>query len=123
MIAVKILKLETELDLAMLQIKATNCEYAINALEVCTGQGVDIIVSYDDDYFSYTCGIVAFERRPHEGICHPKKIKFIDEQTIFVQVHGLHGLLGHKGAPIFDSRCRIIWIYSYGFIIMNFLIH
>lgn len=121
----EIIKLEEKLDLALLRIKATNCEfeYARVAPEVRIGQDLDIIVSDDGDIFSYTHGIVAFERRLREEIIHDKDINFIDAKTIFVQGHGLHGLPGYSGSPVFDSRCRIVGIYSIGYRRMDLLIH
>ncbi|KAL8096841.1 hypothetical protein AgCh_030073 [Apium graveolens] len=119
----QILKVEAGLDLALLKVNGTNCEYARVGPEVRMGQNVEIVVSRDGDSFYYTRGIVAFERRPVSDICCREEINFINENTILVQVHGLHGLPGYSGAPIFDSQCRLIGIYSTGYMRMDMLVH
>ncbi|KAL6511279.1 hypothetical protein OROHE_020503 [Orobanche hederae] len=118
-----IVQLDSKLDLALLQIEATNCKYARVAQEVRVGQGVHMIVSKDGNIFSYAGGNVAFERRPRKDIFHANDISFIAPETIFVQAHGLHGIPGCLGAPIFDSRGHIVGIYSTACVRMDLSVH
>lgn len=120
-----IIKLERSLDLALLRIEATKCEFARAkiAQEVRIGQNVHMIISGDDDIFSYAGGIVAFERRLRKDIVRDEHITYIDKETTFVQVNGLHGKPGCSGAPVFDSSGHIVGIYSNYYMRMDLLVH